>query len=78
MEELLLLSELTTYSVSIVTKKYIELEGTRYFVGEPHRCAYLNSTYGRTAIATALAEPYLSAVMTMWGTEPTVTEPAED
>ncbi len=41
LEELILLDELNEYSVSVVTKKYIINEGIKYFVGDPHRVAYV-------------------------------------
>jgi hypothetical protein len=65
---------LTKTSVSIRTQNYVEQNGVEYLIGEPHRCAYINSERGRAEIAAALAEPYLSAVMAMWGDAPTVIE----
>jgi hypothetical protein len=52
----------------------VELDGQDYAVGEPHRGAYVNSLRGREEISAALDEPYLSAVMTVWGEEATVEE----
>lgn len=75
MEELILLDELTSASVSVVTKKYIVIDGTRYFIGDPHRAAYVNSIRGRTEISENLPEPYLSSVMALWGDTPIVPEP---
>jgi hypothetical protein len=68
------LDMLTDKSVSIQTQRYVEDGGEEYPVGEPHRCAYINSERGREEIAGALAEPYLSAVLTVWGDTPTVIE----
>lgn len=78
MEELILLDELNEFSVSVVTKKYIISEGIRYFVGGPHRVAYVNSESGRIDISRDLTEPYLSAVMNIWGDTPLVPEPEID
>ena len=78
MEELILLDELNEFGVSVVTKKYIISEGIRYFVGDPHRVAYVNSTSGRADISRELSEPYLSAVMNIWGDTPLVPEPEID
>ena len=50
----------------------IEEDGIKYFVGDIHRRAYVNSEDGRKEINEELAEPYLSAVMTVWGDTPTV------
>ena len=78
MEELILLDELNEFGVSVVTKKYIISEGIRYFVGDPHRVAYVNSMSGRADISRELSEPYLSAVMNIWGDTPLVPEPKSD
>ena len=78
MEELILLDELNEFGVSVVTKKYIISEGIRDFVGDPHRVAYVNSTSGRADISRELSEPYLSAVMNIWGDTPLVPEPEID
>jgi hypothetical protein len=72
------LDMLTDKSVSVMTQRYVEEDGVEYPVGEPHRCSYINSKRGRADVATALEEPYLSAVMAMWGAEPSVSEAAED
>lgn len=68
------LDMLTETSVSVKTQKYIEHEGIEYAVGEPHRKAYVNSERGRAEIAAELPEPYLSAVLAVWGEAPTVFE----
>jgi len=70
------LDMLTENSISVMTQKYMEVDGQDYAVGEPHRCAYLNSARGREEISAALEEPYLSAVMVVWGAEPAVEETA--
>lgn len=72
MQELISLDELNQNSVSVVTRKYIEEDDVKYFVGDIHRRAYINSEDGRKEINEELAEPYLSAVMTVWGDTPTV------
>jgi len=74
MDSEITLDNLSTTSVSVKTMNYTTIDSVKYYVGEPHRCAYANSTRGRTDITAALAEPYLTAVMAVWGTEPTVTE----
>ena len=40
---------LTTDSVSILTQKFIEVDGVETQVGENHRCAYANSAKGRSS-----------------------------
>ena len=68
------LDMLTADSVSIKTQQYTTVEGIEYSIGQPHRCAYVNSERGRAEIMGVLADPYLSAVMMVWGDTPTVTE----
>lgn len=68
------LDMLTKTSVNVKTQKYIEDGGIEYVVGEPHRKAYVNSERGRAEIAAELPEPYLSAVLAVWGENPTVSE----
>ena len=67
MYEKISLDMLTETSVSVKTQKYVEDGGVEYAVGEPHRRAYVNSERGRAEIAAELPEPYLSAVMSVWG-----------
>ena len=66
------LDELDVYKVSVETKQFVEVEGVLYQIGTPHRCAYSNSAQDRILIAEELAEPYLSAVMAVWGDNPTI------
>lgn len=66
------LDELDVYKVSVETKQFVEVDGVLYQIGTPHRRAYSNSSQDRILISEELAEPYLSAVMAVWGDEPTV------
>lgn len=68
------LDMLTETGVSVKTQKYVEDGGVEYAVGEPHRRAYVNSERGRAEIAAELPEPYLSAVLAVWGEAPTIVE----
>ena len=74
MEVKITLDMLTETSVSVKTQKYINDGGVEYAVGLPHRRAYVNSERGRAEIAAELPEPYLSAVLAVWGDAPTVFE----
>ena len=65
-------------SVSVLTKNFIEYNGTKFQVGGNHRKAYVNSERGRKEIMSELGEPYLSAVMAVWGDNPTVVEKTDD
>ena len=69
------LDELDVYKVSVETKQFAEVDGVLYQIGTPHRRAYSNSSQDRVLISEELAEPYLSAVMAVWGDEPTVFPP---
>jgi hypothetical protein len=69
------LDELDIYKVSVETKQFVEVDGVLYQIGTPHRRAYSNSAQDRTLIAEELAEPYLSAVMAVWGDSPTIFPP---
>ena len=72
MDTKITLDMLTTDSVSVKTQGYIKSEGTDRLVGAPRRKAYINSTKGRAKLIEELAEPYLTAVLAVWGAEPTI------
>jgi hypothetical protein len=67
----IIVDKLTADSVSILTKMYADINGTKTFI-KNHRRAYLNSIIDRDCISKELSEPYLSAVMAVWGDTPTV------
>ena len=75
MQETITIDALTKNSVSVKRQKTITAEGSTYEIGEPHRCAYVNSVSGRKQLAAELPEPYLSAVLAVWGDAPTVADP---
>ena len=75
MQETITIDALTKNSVSVKRQKTITAEGSIYEIGEPHRCAYVNSVTGRKQLAAELPEPYLSAVLAVWGDAPTVEDP---
>lgn len=78
MMEKVVLDALSSDSVSIKKQLYIEHSGVEYAAGPPHRCAYVNTERGRDELAGALPEPYLSAVMAVWGASASVTEAGEE
>ena len=45
---------------------------TSYPIGDIFRRSYANSANGRKQVQEEIAEPYFSAVMAVWGEEPTV------
>lgn len=75
MDEKISLDELTSLGVSVVKKKTAIIDGKEYLLGSIHRRSYSNSESGRADISTELPQPYLSAVMSVWGEEPLVVYP---
>lgn len=71
------LDNLTENSVSVLTQQFVEINGESVQVGENHRAAFMNTTYGRIELAIKLQEPYLSSVMVVWGENPTVEQGVE-
>lgn len=63
---------LSENSVSIVTQQTIISGEVEYAVGEKHRKAYINSAEGREELKKEVAEPYLTAILAVWGSTPTV------
>ena len=68
------LDVLNEYSVTVKTQQYIDIEGEELNVGEPRARAYANSERGRAELAEEVSEPYLSAVLAVWGDESKVKE----
>ena len=68
------LDVLNENSVTVKTRQYIEVDGEALHVGELHAKAYMNSERGREELAEEVPEPYLSAVLSVWGEEPKVKE----
>ena len=66
---------LTKDTVSILTKKFIEVEGVDQQVGENHRRAYINSQSGREDLEENEPEDVVNAVLAIWGDAPTVADP---
>ena len=65
---------LTTDSVSILTKKFIDVDGAETQIGENHRCAYVNSETGRNMLQENEATDVVNSVLAIWGNEPTIEE----
>lgn len=66
------LDGLTLDKVSVWEQKYIKLGGNEYPVSLPLRTAFENSIKGREELLDKVKEPYLSAILSVWGAEPTV------
>jgi len=71
MIEKITLDMLTQDSVSLKKQNYTIIEGQIYEIGEPWRRAYVNSTQGREQVNIEVAEPYRTAILTVWGDTPT-------
>ena len=65
---------LTSESVSILTQKFIEVDGVETQVGQNHRRAYVTTEFGRKAITESEPEYVGSSVMASWGDKPTIEE----
>ena len=63
---------LTNDSVSILTQKFISIDGVETQVGENHRAAYVNSVIGRQTIEEEQPKEIVGAVMAIWGANPTI------
>jgi len=77
MIEKITLDNLTQDNVSLKKQQYVVIEGKELPIGEPWRRAYINSTQGRAQVHAEVPEPYLSAIMAIWGDTPTITDPIE-
>ena len=63
---------LTLDKVSVWEQKYIKLGENEYPASLPLRTAFENSIKGRAELLDKVKEPYLSAILSVWGSEPTV------
>lgn len=69
---------LTTDSVSILTQKFIDIDGIATPVGENHRCAYVNSETGRQYLQEQEPQNVVDSVFAIWGEAPTVADELEE
>ena len=65
---------LTVDSVSILTQKFIEVDGVETQVGENHRCAYSNSATGRKDLQKQEPQNVVNSVFSIWGNSPKINE----
>ena len=75
--EKITLDMLTKDSVSVLRQQFLNYGGVDMQVGGNIRNAYMNSKSGREQLRKALSDEYYTAVMTVWGDNPTVDEPVE-
>lgn len=69
---------LTTKTVSILTQKFIDLDGIETQVGNDHRCAYANSATGRQDLQKQEPQDVVNSVFAIWGDVPTINEEEEE
>lgn len=65
---------LTKDSVSIITRKFIDLDGVKTQVGLDSRCAYVNSEKERVKISEEQPYEVVNSVFAIWGDTATVEE----
>lgn len=63
---------LTNTSVSILTQKFVKVDGKETQLGKNHRKAYVNTEAGRQALMSEQEEATVQAVFAIWGDAPTV------
>lgn len=63
---------LTNTSVSILTQKFVKIDGKETQLGKNHRKAYVNTEAGRQALMSEQEEATVQAVFAIWGDAPTV------
>ena len=66
MKKEIFLDDLNETGVSILTKKYLEENGQKYYVGSPHRQAYANNSLDIERLKKDISEPYLSSIFKIW------------
>ena len=72
MNEKIFLNGLNKDGVTVIKQKYTTIEGVDYNIGEQWAKGYANSVSGREEVQAEVTEPYLSAIIAMWGDKPTV------
>ena len=72
--EKIYLDMLNTDSVAIVKKKYIIIDNVENQVGIETRNTYMNTQSERKYLQSILPESYYTAIISVWGDFPTITE----
>ena len=65
---------LTDESVSILTQKFMEIDGEVTQVGMNYRKSYMNSEQGRMELKAEQSKATVNAVFAIWGDTPKVEE----
>ena len=69
-----ILEQLTANSVNVVTVSHAKVNSKNCEISR-ERMSYPNSTIGRELISKAIPKEYLSAVLVVWGDNPTMDNP---
>jgi len=72
------IDKLNIKSVSIAKQEFLVRESSEQKLGELHRKAYFNSEDGRAELSEEIPEPYVSAVLAVWGNVPTAEDGGGD
>lgn len=72
LEERKTVDMLTKDSVSILSQKFITIDGVPTQVGKNHRSGYVNSANGRKRLSEEEPQEIQDAVFAIWGSSPTV------
>lgn len=78
LKEKITLDMLTKESVSVLRQQFLNFNGEEMQVGGNIRNAYMNSKSGREQLRAVLSDEYYNAVMAVWGSSPTVTDPESE
>lgn len=74
MEKKIIIEMLSKDRVYIKKQKITVIDGIEYEIGEPERICYDNSERGRSRLEKEVAEPYLTSIKNVWGSNATVLE----
>ncbi len=70
METKITIENLTSAGVHVKKQRVITDGEEELSVGDPIRSSYINSTLQRQQMIEEVEEPFLSAVLAVWGNEP--------
>lgn len=71
----LTLDMLTEKGVSVLTKTFADINGTKTQIGANQRKVYGNSPIGRDLLKADVPEVYYNAVLAVWGETPILEDP---
>lgn len=75
MSEVISIINLCKDSVTIMKQKTYTENEVVYKVGDAWCVSYINEVENRKLLESEISEPYLSAILAIWGTEPTIALP---